>query len=247
MSDATAVSRRTLAIEWGIRVLLGLGLVAALAIWRPGILGGTIHSFRAMALMTGVFVLAVAAEWWLRRRGARAIVWRGVFYVTMGLAVAGGVVPSFISKSVHDDESDLFSRARMARESAPMSPAVSPGPSSAPGPSSTPAGPVELGRAELSGVDHRASGDVRVARDADGRLGVRFENLDVEPGPDYFVYLVPGADKRNTDDGTRLDNLRAPKGDQEYLAPDDLRMDTPLTVLIWCRAFAVPVANATIG
>jgi hypothetical protein len=110
-----------------------------------------------------------------------------------------------------------------------------------------PAAPVELGRGELHGIDHRASGDVRVVRDVDGSLALRFENLDVEPGPDYFVYLVPGRDRENTDGGTRIDHLAANLGEQNYFAPDDLRLETPLTVLIWCRAFAVPVAGATIG
>nr|MDT0665613.1 DM13 domain-containing protein [Micromonospora sp. DSM 115978] len=71
--------------------------------------------------------------------------------------------------------------------------------------------------------------------------------LDVEPGPDYFVELVPGADRRSPDGGVRLDALKGNLGNQNYPVSADVQVTTPTTVLIWCRAFAVPIGNATIG
>jgi hypothetical protein len=104
-----------------------------------------------------------------------------------------------------------------------------------------------LGRADIRGIDHRASGDVLLLRRADGSLVVRMERLDVEPGPDYQVYIVPGANQRKPQDGIHLGRLRGNRGNQNYAVPADFRHPgTPVTVLIWCRAFAVPVANATI-
>jgi hypothetical protein len=103
-----------------------------------------------------------------------------------------------------------------------------------------------LGREHFAGIDHRASGVVLLLRREDRSLVVRLERLDVEPGPDYQVYVVPGADQRKPRDGTHLDRLRGNRGNQNYDVPADFRPTTPVTVLIWCRAFAVPVANATI-
>lgn len=228
--------RRRLLLEWIARVA-GMGLVwLAIAVWRPGILGGFWHSPRAIAAIVGGFVALVAVEWFLRRRGWPKL-GRGVFYTLLIAGILAAVIPSFIDKSVHEKESDTFSNAQPAPSSSP-DPGVSP---------PTVTGPVELGRAELSGIDHDASGTVRVARDADGRLAVRFENLDVEPGPDYYIWLVPGEDRENTDGGANLGRIKANKGDQEYQADADFTADVPVTVLIWCRAFAVPVGNATIS
>lgn len=48
------------------------------------------------------------------------------------------------------------------------------------------------------------------------RLGgshiVRLASLDVEPGPDYQVHLVPGAGRVRPDAGVHLGPLRANKG-----------------------------------
>ena len=74
-------------------------------------------------------------------------------------------------------------------------------------------------------------------------LGVAF---DIQPGPDYDVYVVPGADRMNRDAGTRIDDLRGNAGTQYYDAPAGIDLTAgPWTVLVWCQTFGVPVANAT--
>ncbi|MGH3545865.1 MAG: DM13 domain-containing protein [Mycobacteriales bacterium] len=232
MTDKAPVSRTSLLTEWGIRSVLAVLLVAFLAIWQPGILGGALNSTRAVAFIALVFLVAVGLEWWLRRRGAQPLWWRGAFYVIMGIAVGVGVLPAYYSTTVTETESATF------RDAQPV-------PTQTTG--ATPAGPVELGRAELAGIDHRASGTVRVARDKAGRIAVRFEDLDVEPGPDYYIWVVPGNDKEGTDKGIQLGRIKANKGDQEYASSEKLALDRPITVLIWCRAFATPIGNATIA
>ncbi|NUS72821.1 MAG: DM13 domain-containing protein [Corynebacteriales bacterium] len=225
--------QKRLAIEWAAR-LVGMGLVwAAIAIWRPGILGGLWHSPRAITAIVVGFAVLVGIEWLLRQRGWPKV-GRGVFYSLLIIGIVAAVAPSFINKTVNEKESDTFRDA----QAAPSADASS---------SAPPTSPIELGQAELSGIDHRASGTVRVVQDVDGRMAVRFENLDVEPGPDYFMWLVPGEDRDSPDDGSNMGRIKANKGDQEYRADADFRADRPLTVLIWCRAFAVPVANATIS
>ena len=98
----------------------------------------------------------------------------------------------------------------------------------------------------LEGIDHRASGTVNLYRRADGTHVVGLEGIDVQPGPDYDVYLVPGADREALDDAARLDDLRGNRGSQFY----DVGTRPDLgagewTVLIWCQTFSVPIANAT--
>jgi hypothetical protein len=98
----------------------------------------------------------------------------------------------------------------------------------------------------LTGIRHRASGLVRVLPAAAGGEVVRLERLDVEPGPDYVVYVVPGAGREDPDGGTLLDRLKGARGNQNYPVPAGARLREPFTVLIWGRAFSVPVAAGTV-
>jgi hypothetical protein len=108
------------------------------------------------------------------------------------------------------------------------------------------AGPSRLGGAPLTGIGHRAAGSAELLRDATGSLLVRLTALDVENGPDYQVYLVPGRDRRSPDGGIKLGALKGNLGNQNYPVPGATALEGGVTVLIWCRVFAVPVANATL-
>ncbi len=109
-----------------------------------------------------------------------------------------------------------------------------------------PRAPVEIGRAELAGIDHTATGTARLIRLADGSLLVRLEEIDIQPGPDYYVHLVRGAGQQEPAGGSQLARLKGNRGSQNYPVPRGRPAETPVTVLIWCRAFDTPVANATI-
>jgi len=67
----------------------------------------------------------------------------------------------------------------------------------------------------------------------------------VEPGPDYRVFVVAGTDRESPGEGVELDGLRGNQGTQYYEVPSDIDPGSGWTVLVWCRAFGVPVANAT--
>jgi hypothetical protein len=85
-----------------------------------------------------------------------------------------------------------------------------------------------------------------IYRQPDGSHVIGLEDIDIQPGPDYDVYVVPGADRESRDGGKRLDDLRGNKGTQYYPVPasTDVSKGT-WTVLVWCQTFAVPVAGAT--
>ena len=85
-----------------------------------------------------------------------------------------------------------------------------------------------------------------IYRHADGRYVVGLEDFDIQPGPDYDLYVVPGADREKRDAGTRLDDLRGNRGTQYYDVPSGIDLTTgSWSVLVWCQTFGVPVANAT--
>lgn len=117
-----------------------------------------------------------------------------------------------------------------------------------PAPESAQPEPVAVRASVIQGIDHRASGSAVIYRQPDGSLLVGLEDIDIQPGPDYDVYVVPGADREDTDGGSRLDDLRGNKGTQYYPVPTEIDVATgPWTVLIWCQTFDVPVAGATLA
>ena len=136
--------------------------------------------------------------------------------------------------------------ATKAAQSAPTA-AMPPSTTAAPTTTTTvPADPVRLRSGQFMGIDHRASGTVSIYRSPDGRYVVGLEEFDIQPGPDYDVYVVPGANRADQDGGARLDDLRGNRGTQYYEVPADIDVVSgEWTVLIWCQTFGVPVANAT--
>lgn len=96
----------------------------------------------------------------------------------------------------------------------------------------------------LTGIDHRAAGNAAVYRLADGTRVVRLEQLDMQNGPDLFVYLVPKHGQREPDGGVNLGRLKGNKGDQEYALPPGTNPDEFDGVFVWCRQFATAFAAA---
>ena len=209
-----------------------LGGVAFCA-WKPGVALSTFASPRALGFVASVGILTLALGWVLPRLGRGFAVTAAAQAVPLVIAFVITVLPAFRTVTVNDPLPGV----------AAALPAASGAPRTAVPPVST---ATRLSRGALSGIDHRASGDAALIRLADGSQLIRLESLDVEPGPDYFVFVVPGAGRRSPDGGTRLSHLRGNRGNQNYPIPAGIAVTRPVTVLIWCRAFAVPVAAATL-
>jgi hypothetical protein len=91
-------------------------------------------------------------------------------------------------------------------------------------PVAEPAVPVLVGAGQFVGLaGHSGTGDAGIFRNPDGSYVLRFENFDIENGPDLEVYLVPGADRTTLDPGSiQLGHLRGNVGNQTYdLPPGD--------------------------
>jgi hypothetical protein len=115
--------------------------------------------------------------------------------------------------------------------------------------SSAPTGPVLLGSGQFVGLaGHSGTGDAGIFQNPDRSLVVRFENFDIENGPDLEVYLVPGPDQVSLADGSiPLGALEGNIGDQNYELPPGTELAPgAYTVLVWCEAFSVEFVGATI-
>jgi hypothetical protein len=147
------------------------------------------------------------------------------------------ISPYFIDDVVHDEFSTSIAAAEQEQALPPTPPT---------GPTTSAPGPVLLGAGEFVGLaGHEGTGDAGVFRVAGGTQVLRFENFDIENGPDLELYVVPGRDRRDLAGATHLGALRGNVGDQTYeltepLAPGDW------TVLVWCEAFSVEFVAASL-
>jgi hypothetical protein len=196
-----------------------------------------------------VLLAAAATLAWIVGRVllARFVPWRTVRAAAFGVAAIGAlaivVVPAYDDDTVVEAFPTAPSTAAEGHDAATIAPPTMPVRSPA---TSLAAEPMRLRTGSFVGIDHRATGTVSIYRAPGGHLVVGLEEFDIQPGPDYDVYVVPGADRDDRDGGTRLDDLRGNQGTQFYEVPADVALgDGEWTVLIWCATFGVPVARAT--
>jgi hypothetical protein len=219
--------------EFAPEALLAIGLTL-FAVTEPRAALSGLKSQKAITL-----IILVTAAWLVTRvLLARLVPWRAAGIVVFTIAAIGMlrvvVFPAYDSRTVVE----MFPVQTAA--AAEPTPAASPQASPAAAPQQ-----VAVRTSTFTGIDHRASGTVTTYRTVDGRYVVGLENIDIQPGPQYVVYVVPGTGRRDKDGGTRLDDLRGNKGTQYYEVPSDLDLGSgDWTVLIWCEVFDVPIANA---
>jgi hypothetical protein len=223
------------------QVILFGGMLVMLVV-HPNAVKSGVMSTRAVVvnavLLAGWLLLSfVILPRVLRNVPARA----AVLSVLAIAAVVVLVVPTLVDKKVVE----AFPMPEAVTEAAPGTTNGAPG---ATGATTAPAAatePVRVSTGVLRGIDHDATGDASIFRVPNGPLVVALEDIDIEPGPDYRVYLVRGIDRESPGDGIELAGLRGNQGTQYYEVPADVTdAGDGWTVLVWCRAFGVPVANS---
>jgi len=246
MSDVSGTLRRLVGrisrLEWSAAAIAAATLAVLVAL-EPDILEAPFASGRAVAFTFGGTALAavvLAVMLALRVHPVARLLVLAVPFLAVNWWL---LEPYFVDDVVNDEFATSIAEQREPATPTTSEPALA-------GDMSTPPAdpaPVLLGAGQFEGLaGHDGRGDAGVFQLADGNQVVRFENFDIENGPDLEVYVVPGADRRSLDDGAvHLGSLRGNVGDQTYELPEPLAPG-PWTVLVWCEAFSVEFVAATV-
>jgi hypothetical protein len=95
---------------------------------------------------------------------------------------------------------------------------------------------------------HDAHGTALVIEAADGNTYLRFEDFEIENGPDLKVYLsraeADAPEGELATDFVDLGGLKGNVGDQNYLVPASVDLTRYRSAVVWCRRFSVGFAVA---
>jgi hypothetical protein len=206
-------------------------------ITKPSAAWAALKSVQAMLVIAGIVLGWVALGWVLRR------LLRWVWIRSAILSVVAVVIAVLIVRPYYVDETDNTRLVEGPVQDA--SAATTPAPAPAPGPAPAPAAPVRVSSGPLNGIGHSASGEAEIIRQPDGSHVVRFSNFDIEGTPGPVVYVVQGENQEDPG-GADLGSLRGNVGTtSDYAVPSGTEPGPGWTVLVWCRPFGVPIANAT--
>ncbi|MEP7054268.1 MAG: DM13 domain-containing protein [Actinomycetota bacterium] len=122
--------------------------------------------------------------------------------------------------------------------------------STAPSGSIAPRAAAVATRGAFRSLAHPGSGSASLLK-AGAAYVVRFEDLDVENGPDLHVYLSPAASDSNSSafkkDFLDLGKLKGNKGNQNYELPAGADPTRYKSVVVWCQRFSVGFAVAPLS
>jgi hypothetical protein len=165
---------------------------------------------------------------------------RGTFLVTAVAAGAAFAWTSLRDETVHEKVVTGVPAAQAPSASR------TPNPLEATKPAAAPKVNVALAKGEFQVADEgSAAGTATLIRKAQGGRVLTLTSFAVNNGPDLRVYLVPG-DGKDTGKHIDLGGLKGNKGDQQYDVPASTDTARYKTVVIWCRAFSVAFARATL-
>ena len=223
----------------GVGVVIPIAAVGLLCALKPEIVRGTFSSGESM-LRVGALLAAWVLFSWLTRKVIPNPLVRTVVISVPALALLWWNVAPYFQDDV--EVVGGFPQSVTVPTTVAVEGPATATPSSAPAPAASQ--PVQLTTGRFRGLDgHRGSGEASIFRLPDGTHTVAFRNLSVSSVPDPVVYLVPGPDREDVGGAIRLGRFDADKDRYEIPAGADVR--APVTVMIWCQRFAVPVAGAT--
>ena len=213
---------------------IGAALFTLLGLWIfAGLIAPGYFSSIALGIVWLLLASYLIGRFWKRYP---ALKWpaRGAFLVTAVAVIAVIAATSLRDKTVHEN---VVTGVKMseARQTTKVPKAQQKPP---------PKQNVEISSGEFQDADEgSASGRAALVKLADGDLKVTITDLNVNPGPDLRVYLVPGNGK---DVSHKLDlgGLKGNKGDQQYSVPKGTDTGAFQTVVVYCRAFSVAFGRA---
>lgn len=108
-------------------------------------------------------------------------------------------------------------------------------------------GPITLLSGEFVDADssHHGSGTATIYELENGSRVLRLEDFEVTNGPDLHVVLLPA--DGSMEGSIELGSLKGNIGDQNYEIPADVDVPAFGSVLIYCVAFSVNFATATLS
>ena len=100
-------------------------------------------------------------------------------------------------------------------------------------------------------LGHDARGTALLIEAANGNTYLRFEDFEVENGPDLKIYLsraeANAPEDRLAADIVDLGDLKGNVGDQNYLVPASVDLTKYRSAVVWCRRFSVGFAVAPLN
>jgi hypothetical protein len=236
-----------------------------LILLEPDILEAPVENSRTILFTLGGTIAAAVALTVMLWFKAPAILRIVVLWVPFAIATWWLISPFFIDDAVDEDFSTsivaqldggeesatngIRAESRAAAPRGSVGPEDTPEKATAEEPIAEPAVPVLLGAGRFVGLaGHSGTGDAGIFRNPDGSYALRFENFDIENGPDLEVYLVPGADRTSLEPGSvHLGPLKGNVGNQTYDLPAGIDLvPGPYTALVWCQRFTVEFVGATL-
>ena len=117
-----------------------------------------------------------------------------------------------------------------------------------------PAAAMALGSGRLGTIDaiHKGTGTATLFALPDGQHILRFEDFEVQNGPDLFVYLsghpAPRDSSQLHEGGAfEVGRLKGNIGNQNYTLPADLDLSPYKSVVIYCKRFSVVFSTAELA
>jgi hypothetical protein len=240
-SDHTPSDQRAgapkLLIFWGL-LAVGAVIAAVFVIRYPSLLTNPMNL--ALTTLTPIVIgLALGIQFSGLARRLSGLIVNGVRAMSVALAALTLVVyagPLFISGGASHDTAPVF-----------VSTATS---AQATGATTAPAATT------LSGAfDHRAgvdtvAGNATLGKTNDGKVLLRFENLNSANGPDLQVYLsrrVSPATTQQVMDGVEVGKLKATTGASNYELAATTDIAQFKSVVIYCKSFSVVFGYANLS